>query len=45
MITNPNTLGIFEREIKEVCTAAAEYAKESPEPDPLELYTDVLVKN
>ncbi|MBI3710028.1 MAG: pyruvate dehydrogenase (acetyl-transferring) E1 component subunit alpha [Proteobacteria bacterium] len=32
----------IDREVKEVVTAAAEFAQNSPEPDPNELYTDVL---
>ena len=32
-----------DNEIKAVVTAAAEYAQQSPEPDPSELYTDILV--
>jgi pyruvate dehydrogenase E1 component alpha subunit len=34
----------IDREIRAVVTAAAEFAQESPEPDPSELMTDVLVK-
>ncbi|MBL94920.1 MAG: pyruvate dehydrogenase (acetyl-transferring) E1 component subunit alpha [Magnetovibrio sp.] len=43
--TTENTLKDMDREIKEICTAAADYAKESPEPDPSELYCDVLIEN
>jgi pyruvate dehydrogenase E1 component alpha subunit len=32
----------IDREVKNVVAAAADYAAESPEPDPSELYTDVL---
>lgn len=32
-----------EKEIKEIVNESAEFAKESPEPDEFELYTDVLV--
>lgn len=34
----------IDAEIKAVVTEAAEFAKESPEPDPAELYTDILVE-
>jgi len=30
--------------VKAVVNAAAEFAKTSPEPDPAELYTDVLLE-
>ncbi len=33
----------IDKEIKSVVTAAAEFAQQSPEPDPSELYTDVLL--
>ena len=33
----------IDREIKEIVTEAADFAQTSPEPDPAELYTDVLV--
>jgi len=33
----------IDREVKEIVTAAAEFAQQSPEPDPSELWTDVLV--
>ena len=32
----------IDREIKDIITAAADFAQNSPEPDPSELYTDVL---
>jgi pyruvate dehydrogenase E1 component alpha subunit len=32
----------IDREIKEIITAAADFAQNSPEPDPSELYSDVL---
>jgi len=32
----------IDREIKDIVTEAAEFAQQSPEPDPSELYTDVL---
>ncbi|MFC1673968.1 pyruvate dehydrogenase (acetyl-transferring) E1 component subunit alpha [Pseudomonadota bacterium] len=34
----------IDREIKAIVTEAAEFAKESPEPQPSELYTDILVE-
>jgi len=34
----------IDREIKAAVTAAADFAQQSPEPDPSELYTDVLVE-
>ena len=34
----------FDREIKEIVGAATEFAQQSPEPDPSELWTDVLVE-
>ena len=34
----------IDREVKGVVTEAAEFAQHSPEPDPSELYTDVLVE-
>jgi pyruvate dehydrogenase E1 component alpha subunit len=34
----------IDREIKEIVSAATEFAQQSPEPDPSELWTDVLVE-
>jgi pyruvate dehydrogenase E1 component alpha subunit len=34
----------IEERIKEECLRAVEFSKESPEPDPSELWTDVLVE-
>ena len=34
----------IDREIKQVVTEAAEFAQNSPEPDPSELYTDILIE-
>ncbi|MCB1840576.1 MAG: pyruvate dehydrogenase (acetyl-transferring) E1 component subunit alpha, partial [Alphaproteobacteria bacterium] len=34
----------IEKKIKEIVTEAAAFAQESPEPDPAELWTDVLVE-
>jgi len=38
------TLKEMDKEIKQIVNESAEFAKESPEPDPSELYTDVLVE-
>jgi pyruvate dehydrogenase E1 component alpha subunit len=35
-------LKAIDREVKEMVSAAADFAQESPEPEPFELYTDVL---
>ncbi|WP_300552337.1 pyruvate dehydrogenase (acetyl-transferring) E1 component subunit alpha [Maricaulis sp.] len=37
-------LKAIDKEVKAIVNASAEFAKESPEPDPSELYTDVLVE-
>jgi pyruvate dehydrogenase E1 component alpha subunit len=34
----------IDREVKDIVSAAAEFAQNSPEPDPSELYTDVLLE-
>jgi pyruvate dehydrogenase E1 component alpha subunit len=34
----------MDREVRDLITTATEFAQNSPEPDPLELYTDVLVE-
>ncbi len=34
----------IDREVKATVTAAAEFAQQSPEPDPAELYTDILLE-
>jgi pyruvate dehydrogenase E1 component alpha subunit len=34
----------IDREVKDIIAAAAEFAQDSPEPDPKELWTDVLVE-
>ena len=36
-------LKAIDREIKDIVTEATEFAQSSPEPDPAELYTDVLI--
>jgi pyruvate dehydrogenase E1 component alpha subunit len=33
-----------DREIKDIISQATEFAQSSPEPDPAELYTDVLIE-
>ena len=38
------SLKAFDREVKGVVTEAAEFAQNSPEPEPSELYTDVLAE-
>ena len=43
-LTDEATLKDIDREVKAVVTEAAEYAQQSPEPDPSELYTDVLIE-
>jgi pyruvate dehydrogenase E1 component subunit alpha len=43
-IVDEATLKQVDREVKEIVSAAAEYAQNSPEPDPSELYTDVLAE-
>ena len=35
--------GRYDKEIRAIATDAAEFAQTSPEPDPSELWTDVLV--
>jgi pyruvate dehydrogenase E1 component alpha subunit len=39
-----NALKNIDREVKEIVAEAAEFAQASPEPDPAELWTDVLVE-
>ena len=43
-LTNEDALKEIDKEIKDIVTAAAEFAQESPEPDPAELWTDVLLE-
>jgi len=38
-------LKAIDKEIKDIVVAAAKFAEEAPEPDPSELYTDVLVES
>ncbi|MBT4934611.1 MAG: pyruvate dehydrogenase (acetyl-transferring) E1 component subunit alpha [Rhodospirillaceae bacterium] len=42
--TTEEALKEIDREIKALVTEAANFAQESPEPDPSELYTDILVE-
>jgi len=42
-LASENELKAVEKEIKVIVNEAAAFAQESPEPDPSELYTDVLV--
>jgi pyruvate dehydrogenase E1 component alpha subunit len=41
-IADEDALKAIDREVRDVVTAAAEFSQSSPEPDPAELYTDVL---
>ena len=34
----------IDKEVKDIVTAAAEFAQDSPEPDPSELWTDVYAE-
>ncbi|GGF14956.1 pyruvate dehydrogenase E1 component subunit alpha [Aliidongia dinghuensis] len=43
-LTNEDALKAIDKEVKDLVTAAAEFAQESPEPDPAQLWTDVLVE-
>jgi pyruvate dehydrogenase E1 component alpha subunit len=42
-LTTEDELKAIEKEIKEIVTIAADFAQQSPEPDPAELWTDVLL--
>jgi len=42
-IADEAALKDIDREVKAIVTEAAEFAQQSPEPDPSELYTDILV--
>ena len=41
--TDEDALNQLDKEVKDLVTAAAEFAQQSPEPDPSELWTDVLI--
>jgi pyruvate dehydrogenase E1 component alpha subunit len=43
-IADEEALKEIDRQVKAVCTEAAEFAQTSPEPDVSELYTDILVE-
>lgn len=43
-VIDEDGLKAIDKEVKAVITEAAEFAQNSPEPDPSELYTDVLVE-
>ena len=43
-LADEDSLKALDREVKGVVTEAAEFAQNSPEPEPSELYTDVLVE-
>jgi pyruvate dehydrogenase E1 component alpha subunit len=43
-IADENKLKDIDKEVKDLVTAAADFAQESPEPDPSELWTDVLAE-
>ena len=44
-IASEESLKIIEREVKDIVNDSAEFAQTSPEPDPSELWTDVLVES
>jgi len=43
-MADENQLKSVDKEVKDVVAAAADFAQQSPEPDPSELWTDVLVE-
>ena len=43
-LTNEDALKAIDKEVKDLVTAAAEFAQESPEPDTSEVWTDVLLE-
>ncbi len=43
-VADDAALKAVDKDVKDIVTAAAEFAQNSPEPDPKELYTDVLVE-
>lgn len=43
-LTDENKLKQIDKEIKDIVTIAAEFAQDSPEPDPSELWTDVYAE-
>ena len=40
---NEDELKDMDKKVKAIVTAAAEFSQQNPEPDPSELYTDILV--
>jgi pyruvate dehydrogenase E1 component alpha subunit len=43
-MADENQLKAVDKEVKDVVAAAADFAQQSPEPDPSELWTDILVE-
>ena len=43
-VSNENELKAIDKEVRAIVNKSAEFAQESPEPDPSELWTDVLVE-
>ena len=43
-VADEDALKAIDREVRERVNAAADFAQESPEPDPSELYTDILIE-
>jgi len=43
-VASEDDLKAMDREVREQVNAAADFAQESPEPDPSELYTDILIE-
>jgi pyruvate dehydrogenase E1 component alpha subunit len=43
-VASEDDLKALDREVREQVNAAADFAQESPEPDPSELYTDILIE-
>ncbi|HEX2582368.1 MAG TPA: pyruvate dehydrogenase (acetyl-transferring) E1 component subunit alpha [Dongiaceae bacterium] len=43
-LIDEQALKVLDKEVKDIVAAAADFAQTSPEPDPAELYTDVLIE-
>ena len=43
-LVSEDALKTIDRQIRDIVNEAAEFAQNSPEPDPAELYTDVLIE-
>jgi pyruvate dehydrogenase E1 component alpha subunit len=43
-MTDEDALKAIDKEVKDIVQKAADFAQESPEPDPSELWTDVYVE-